>query len=608
MADKPLRRPSWLFLGGGLLLCLLAALAAYGFFLERAKTHLQESNGQRLDFYAASLESTLAKHEPLPYLAGLERDVRAALAHPGADTVAAANRYLAMAQREAKVSALYLLDAEGLTLAASNWNNSQSFVGQRYTFRPYFREALAGGTGRFYAVGATTREPGYFIAAPVKLDGRIRGVVVAKVSLEDFERDLARSGDRVALADSGGVLFLSAVADWKYRTLGPLPPDLALRLAETRQYGDHPLSALLPGQRLDGDLPVQEVALKPQAGSGKYLLLSRPVGPLNWRILSFTDLAEARQTAGGQAAAVGFATALGLLLLGVRRLQQHRQEERQAAAVALRRVHDELEFRIAERTEALTVANQQLHERLAQVERAEAILRQTRDDAVQAGKLAVLGQLAAGITHEINQPLAALTTLSGNAVKFLERGDQNEVRDNLHLIEELAQRLGRIVGQFKAFARKAPAELTAVSVAEAVQLARVIVEPRRREMNARIDSDFPAEALLVRADPVRLEQVLVNLIKNGLEASARQAAPRLFLSAGRDGGRVRLCLQDNGPGIPAEVLPHLFEPFYSTKGDSEGLGLGLAISRAIVESFGGSLTAGNREEGGAEFVIMLDAA
>lgn len=608
MGDRLNHGLRWQLLAIGVVACLIVTFVAYGFFQQRALSHLQETNGQRLNFYAASLESTLAKHEPLPYLAGLERDVQAALLNPRSDTIAAANRYLLTAQREAKVAALYLLNAEGLTLAASNWNNSQSFVGQRYTFRPYFREALTGGTGRFYAVGATTQQPGYFIAAPIKLGGAIRGVVVAKVSLDDFEQDLARSGDRVALADSGGILFLSAVAEWKYRTLRPLPPELALRLAETRQYGGHPLSSLLPGRPLDSDVPVQEVKLNAGPVRGDHLLLSRPVGPLNWRVLSFTDLTEARQTAVGQAAAVGFATALGLLLLGMRRLQQHRRQERQAAAAALSQVYAELEQRIADRTEALTVANQRLHERLEEVQRAEAILRDTRDDAIQAGKLAVLGQLAAGITHEINQPLAALTTLSGNAVKFLDRGEPQEVRDNLQLIEELAQRLGRIVGQFKAFARKTPAQLTAVSVNEAVQLAQVIVEPRRREMAAEIHCDLPPDALKVRADPVRLEQVLVNLIKNGLEASAQVVAPRIVLAATRAEGRVCLSLRDNGPGIPAEVLPHLFEPFYSTKSDSEGLGLGLAISRAIVESFGGSLSARNHEEGGAEFVIMLDGA
>ena len=602
-------RNRWGLLVAALLICLGVAFGVFRLGQYRAQAHLEEVNRQRLDFYAASLESTLNKHEPLPYLAGLERDVLYALQHPGdRNAVMAANRYFALVQRQAKVAAIYLLDASGLTLAASNWNNAQSFVGQRYTFRPYFREAMAGATGRFYAVGATTREPGYFIAAPVRIDGRIQGVVVVKVGLDEFEQDLTRSGDRIALADSAGVLFLSAVADWKYHTLGFLPPDLALRLAETRQYGDHPLAALVPGLLLNGDQDGIQVRFAATPSRGDYLLLSRPVGQLNWRMLSFVDLTDARQTALGQATAAGLATALVLVLLGIRRLHFHRQEERRMASEALQKVYDELELRIAERTEALTSANQQLHDRLEDVQRAEAILRETRDDAVQAGKLAVLGQLAAGITHEINQPLAALTTLSGNAVKFLERGNHEEVRDNLHLIEELAQRLGRIVGQFKAFARKAPAELTAVSVQEAIHLAGVIVEQRRRDLNAVIDADLPAEVLKVRADPVRLEQVLVNLMKNGLEAAAKQTLPCLILNACQEGDKVCLTLRDNGPGIAAEVLPHLFEPFYSTKAASEGLGLGLAISRAIVESFGGTLGARNREEGGAEFVIMLDAA
>lgn len=605
------RFPQWARLAMAGLLCILVSLAAYDIFHARALTHLRETNGQRLDFYAASLESTLDKHEPLPHLAGLERDVLGALDHPkdGA-AIAAANRYLVTVQQETKVAAIYLLDTQGLTLASSNWNTPQSFVGQRYTFRPYFREAIAGGVGRFYAVGATTREPGYFIAAPVRRAGHIAGVIVVKVSLDAFEQDLAKSGDRIVLSDSAGIVFLSAVPEWKYRTLGPLPPALALQLSETRQYGDHPLVSLVPGQRLDADGPAQIADFSATPVKGRQLMLARPVGRLNWRMLSFIDLADARQTASGQAAALGFALAFVIALAGFRRQQARRHEERRAAAAELKRVHDDLERRIAERTE-------DLHRRLAELQETEAILRETRDDAVQAGKLALLGQLAAGITHEINQPLAALTTFSDNAVKLLERGDVEEVRENLQWIAQLAQRLGRIVGQFKAFARKAPAEFSAVDVAEAVQLASVIVEPRRREMDAQIDTDFPPEPLTVKADPVRLEQVLVNLMKNGLEAmaaqktaqtDARRGRQRLHLQASHAGGQVRLSIRDSGPGIAPEALPHLFEPFYSTKSASEGMGLGLAISRALVESFGGSLTAHNAPEGGAEFVIILDVA
>ncbi|HEX5392791.1 MAG TPA: ATP-binding protein [Rhodocyclaceae bacterium] len=601
------RLRQWAQLAAAALLCVLVSLAAYDIFHARALSHLREANGQRLDFYAASLESSLDKHEPLPHLAGLERDVLGALDHPAdAAAIAAANRYLTIVQQQTKVAAIYLLDTQGLTLASSNWNTPQSFVGQRYTFRPYFREAIAGGIGRIYAVGATTREPGYFIAAPIRHGGRIAGVMVVKVSLDTFEQDMAKSGDHIALADSAGVVFLSAVPDWKYRTLGPLPAESALRLADARQYGDHPLVALVPGQRLDADGPAQIADFTAAPVKGRQLMLARPVGRLNWRMLSFIDLAEARQTALGQAAAVGFALAFALALAGFRRQRAQRHEERQAASEELRRVHADLERRIAERTE-------DLHVRLAELQKTEAILRETRDDAVQAGKLALLGQLAAGITHEINQPLAALTTFSDNSVKLLERGEVDEVRENLQWIAQLAQRLGRIVGQFKAFARKAPAELSAVDVADAVRLARVIVEPRRREMDAEIETDFPDQPLTVKADPVRLEQVLVNLMKNGLEAmdaqtDGRKGRQRLHLQASRAGDQVRLSIRDSGPGIAPEALPHLFEPFYSTKSASDGMGLGLALSRAIVESFGGSLTAHNPPEGGAEFVIILDAA
>jgi two-component system C4-dicarboxylate transport sensor histidine kinase DctB len=291
---------------------------------------------------------------------------------------------------------------------------------------------------------------------------------------------------------------------------------------------------------------------------------------------------------------VAFAAAFGLGLAAHFRHRARRREE-------LRRVYAELETRIAERTADLT-------EQIAALERTKAILRETRDAAVQAGKLATLGQMSAGISHELNQPLAALQTFADNARALLERGRYAEVGDNLQMISELVDRTGRIVRQLKTFARKEAPTPQPVTVASAIEHALLIVEPRRREIGARIAVSAPPEPLLAVAEAGRLEQVLVNLLRNGLDAMAGQAEPVLDIATRRDGNTVCIAVRDHGPGLSDDVRAHLFEAFYTTKPVGEGLGLGLAISLTIVESYGGTLSARNVPEGGAEFLLSLPAS
>lgn len=589
----------------GLVLCVLVALAAYGLLLQNQLAQQRQANAQRLSAYALSLDTLLARHETLPYVLSLDGRLAGLLAQPiDARLTAEVNRYLEGVQRRAGVAAVFLLDRHGQTLAASNWHTPQSFVGQSYAFRPYFRDAAQGRPGRFYGIGNTTRTPGFFLSAPLPGPSGPAGVVVVKVSLDGIERAWRASGDHLALADRDGVLFIATEPAWQYRTLAPLPPEARRRLQANRQYGDQPLmplsadSILGQGERLRLPLEQRRTDLLAQSHSA---------GPLGWRVLLFSELTEARQTAAGGAAALGFAMAFVLALTVYGQQRRRRLAERRAAQAELRRVEAELETRIVERTAELQAANTALENRVDALKRTESILRETRDSAVQAGKLAVLGQMAAGVTHELNQPLAALNTLSDNAVKLIELTRYDEARDNLTLIGQLTGRLGRILGQLKSFARQAPAETAAVSVAQAVEHACLIIEPRRRELEAVIVTDIDP-ALQAQADVVRLEQVLVNLLRNGLDAIAGQPSPRLELGAVRHGTRLRLTVRDHGPGLPAEALERLFEPFYTTKPAGQGLGLGLAISLAIVESFGGTLTAGNADGAGAVFRLDLPAA
>ena len=587
------RRPR-LLLGVAIGFCLLLGWLAYRAFFAFYLSNEGQISAQRLDAFALSLEATLARHESLPGLLALNPALAALLREPNnPQRLAAANFYLEAAQQGAAVAVTFLIDEHGKTVAASNWRLPRSFIGHNYGFRPYFSDALKDGLGRFYGVGVTTGEPGYFLAAPVREQGKTLGVIVLKVGLEAMEQALAGAGDTLLLSDADGVVFLSSERKLRYRALRPLSDTVAARLAETRQYGNQQIPPLAD-QPLSGSASTLQTIALPGEPARDRLIHTRPVGSLGWQVVQLGDPSEARAAALAAGIAVAFACAFSLGLAAHFRQRTRRREE-------LRRIYAELESRIAERTTDLTA-------QIAALESTKAILRETRDAAVQAGKLATLGQMSAGISHELNQPLAALQTFADNASALLARGRHEEVAENLQMISQLVDRTGRIVRQLKTFARKEAATPQAVTVASAIEHALMIIEPRRRETAARIAvADFDRQLLLI-AEAGRLEQVLVNLLRNGLDAMAGQPEALLEVSAQRAGTMIAIAVRDHGTGLPDDVRAHLFEPFYTTKPAGEGLGLGLAISLTIIESYGGTLSAHNAPDGGAVFVLNLPAA
>jgi two-component system C4-dicarboxylate transport sensor histidine kinase DctB len=590
----------WLLIAAA---CALAAGLGYWTVWEWQLARQYEAGRQRLSLFARSLESILDKYEHLPFMISLHRDAIRLLRTRDPALVPAVDELLVRARAGTEVTQFYLLDTTGTTVASSQ----PRLIGQNYAYRPYFQQALAGGAGIFYSIGATTGLPGCFRSRPVRDGDRIVGVAAITFSLDAVERAWSESGERVALVDENGVVILSTTQSWKYRALKPLPEAVLERVDAARQY---PPGPILPLAAVALDLPpagaVVDGGRFPE-GRGRWLAQSYPVRGAGWSLMLFSGVREIRQTAliGGLGA--GFAAAFLISLFVYGRLRRKSQRERLAAAQALRAVSEDLERRIGQRTGELSAANAQLQEKVADLERTEAILRKTKDDAVQAGKLAVLGQMAAGVSHELNQPLSALQMLAGNGVTLLDMGETGEVRDNLVAIGELAGRMGRIVGPLKSFARKTPGELRPVRLDAAIDNALMLLSAVRVKTPVRIDISLRPPDLHVRADAVRLEQVLVNLIRNGVQAMAGVPDPRLEIAAAAEAGRVRLTIRDHGPGFSAEALAHLFEPFYTTKEQGEGLGLGLTISRAIVERFGGSLRAENAAPG-ARFEILLEDA
>ena len=326
------------------------------------------------------------------------------------------------------------------------------------------------------------------------------------------------------------------------------------------------------------------------------LLLARQVPRIDMRAHILMGLKGAETVAllwGVLAATIGGAIWLVALIFWQRRRALARQ-------LALEeRTNAELEHRVAERTRQLSA---EVDERRA----AEMALREAQDNLVQAGKLSALGQMSAGISHELNQPLAAIESYAENAEILLGRGDGDAVGHNLGQIAQLAGRMGRIIRNLRAFSRKEGEPAVAVDIVAVVNDALVIAASRLKAEGVALDWDATRTPLVVSGGRVRLQQVVVNLISNAMDAMAGcDRARRIEISVAEDGDTVLLRVRDTGPGL---IDPdRMFEPFFTTKtvGHDDGLGLGLSISYGIVQSFGGEITGANHKDGGAMFTVTL---
>ncbi|MBI1207745.1 MAG: sensor histidine kinase [Azospirillum sp.] len=567
-----------------------------------------------LVLYQSNLVSALEKHQTVPFVLSEETEIKALLRQPDdAALIDRVNRRLEHVTVTSRASAIYLMDAGGNTLAAGNWNTPTSFIGQNFSYRPYFSDAMAGGVGHYYALGSTSRVPGYYISYPVRSVREVIGVVVVKVGIEELEAAWSHGEERVLVTDSDGIVIISNAPEWRFHTLKPLDSEARARIEASQRYIGAPLDALpiVPARAGDHDelamFQAKSVEANPRIASvERYLIQGAPVPGSDWYLTVLRRTGTIRLRAASAAVTGGFAATILIFLLfhfWQRRLMWFERLETQ------RRMRVELEDEVALRTADLTAANRRLKQEIAERRRAEEELRAAQTELVQAAKLAALGEIAAGIAHEINQPLAAIRSFADNAVILLERGRDDATRANLGEIAQLTDRMARITRQLKTFARKASGTLEPVVVADAVEEALALLATRLRAGRVDIVRVWPSgHRLWVIGEVVRLQQVLVNLFRNAVDAMAGRPRRILSIELEEQADRVVMRIRDTGPGIAESELPHLFEPFYTTKGLDEGLGLGLSISRGIVRDFGGTLEAANHPGGGALFTLILRRA
>ncbi len=558
---------------------------------------LDHQGNERLELYASTVQSAKQRFDYLPYIVSRNQQVKGLLRGQTKGDVV--SRRLNAWQVESGAAALYLMNIEGRVLASSNWQDAESFVGNNYNFRPYFKDAIAGGKGLFFAVGVSTGRPGLFLSRAVWDRDSVIGAAVVKIDMTQLEKDWTLGGEEVLITDSDSVIFLSSNEKWKYRSLKAVDVKTLERIKQAKKYSGRTITPLdILEQKISPQghniIRLMGTKGKPE-GRQSYLMHHRLLSDLNWTLYYLTDLKDLAYKRRTALIIAGLITVL-IALIGF--IFINRSQSRRL-----------LEIRVTKRTEALNETNSKLLKEIDSRIKTEEQLRQTHEELIQAEKLAALGQMSAGIVHEINQPLSAMQTFVASTKLLLERNDKDGAQENLHDIASMVRRVTAIVSHLKGFAGKARGLTSPVDVHEVIANALLLFGPRIDSLGLTLTIEKTHDPVFVVADEIKLEQIMINLIRNALDAmqqSTNNQQHELNIWTETTQNRTHIFISDTGSGITPDDLPKVFDPFFTTKSQGEGLGLGLSVSYGIAKEFGGNLEVVERPEKGTLFKLSLN--
>lgn len=545
--------------------------------------------------HGALLRSELQKYRLVPFALADDPDVLDVLAARDPARRDAFNRRLERLSDAIHAAAIYLVAADGTTIAASNWNRPDSFVGSNYSFRAYFRRALETGAHEQFALGTVSRHPGLYIARRVRAGARA-GVIVLKVEFDALEREWRRSGEPAFVTDPRGIVLVTSVSGWRFLTLEPVPDAERHTIRRNLDFGAAPL-ALLP-------LREDTVAGEPivRLGAGRYVAAVTATTTPGWTLHLLAPIDDAVSSAATSARLV--ATMLCLLVIGSAALVARRRRNIRQRAADAQAQRVALEREVEARTRDVRHANDRLRREMADRLASEARLQETRDQLVQANKLASLGQIAAGVAHEIAQPVAAIRSYADNGRTLLDRGRAGDAGETLGAIVSMTERIGTITGELRNFSRKARGLVGPVVLEEAIDGALLLLRDRIARQNVHVDRTT-GSSIAVRAERVRLEQVLMNLLGNALDALRDTPSPVISIAIAGGDADVTVRISNNGPPLTPAIATSLFQPFSTSKDD--GMGLGLVIARDIARDFGGDLSFEPRDDGVAFRIELVRA-
>jgi len=529
----------------------------------------------RLTLYRSTLVDELRHFSHLPFLLSLDPVVAATLA--GADPAELDHRLARFAQ-SAGIDAIYLMDATGLTIAASNAKSDPSFKGQNYAFRPYFQEAQRGELGEFYGIGATTGQPGYFYAIPVQNPTGKDGVIAIKIDLSSLQENWQASGEQIVLANADGVALLASDPSWRYRTLRPLTPAQRDRIVTSRQFADERLEVF--------DWSFDLARKTAQIGNEKLLYLHTGDLPNSWSLHFFVadDVAITRAwLTTGSFMAIAMLSFIALQFSRVRRMDTALKRSKNEEAL-LRETNDKLAREIEDRRAA------------------ERDLQKTQAELERAGRLAALGQLASSVTHELGQPIAAMR----NQLAAAEITSGATPLTNK--MEGLVARMESITKQLKFFSRKGRDQFEVVDLRDIMDDALDLLAPTITHADAQVRFTRPDKPMMIKANRLRVEQVITNIVRNALDAVENAKLREVAMAMGQEDGVIWFTVADTGHGFDGKSLDDLNEPFATTRESGKGMGLGLTISAGIVSDHNGTISAVDQAGGGAIFRVELPLA
>ncbi|MER2250444.1 ATP-binding protein [Methylorubrum podarium] len=546
-----------------------------------ALADLRRAASTSLGLQVAAFRAEMQTQSSLPLALAADPEIARVVAPtPEPGLVEGVNRRLAQIAEATGAAVIYVIRGDGVTIAASNAGAERSFIGRDYRFRPYFRDSMAAGSASQFALGTVSGRPGYYLARRLP---EAAGVVVVKIEFDAIEAAWRASHERVFVTDPRGIVLVASEPSWRFRASRTVDEAERKRIREALDFGEAPLQPLPVYAASDaGDLVRVGGGARP---AWPALMLDAPIPGTEWRLHTLTPIAAAVQRERAQGRVIAL-LATGLAWAGLATLLGRRRRMRTRLAEAATR-REELEARVTERTQALSEANRQLVAEIEERRRAEAERERMGRELAQAGRLAALGQFAASMAHEINQPLAAIRSYADNTAILVRRGRVEDAAENVSAIGRLTERIGTLTRQLKGFARRASGRREPVRLADIVRGSLEVVSWRAAQAGIALKVPSVAPDFAVLGDGPRLEQVVVNLLQNALDAVTGRPEPWVALRIEATEERVAVEVADNGPGIPEAVRAQVFDPFFTTK--SEGLGLGLAICRGIVEECDGTL-------------------
>ncbi|PKG37578.1 sensor histidine kinase [Psychromonas sp. Urea-02u-13] len=571
------------------LVSLLAATWLWQFSYQRLTT----SSQQQLELFSSHLDSQLERFAYLPQLLSRQSLMIDALLNPNnsaqRDII---NRHLNATNQIIGASDTYLLNINGTTIAASNWSLEASFVGLNFAFRPYFQQAMKGKQGDYFALGSTSGRRGYYYSYPVQYAGEVIGVVVVKMDISSIEKDWSEKSLHFLVTDPHGIAFISTQPAWLFQSLGELSTAVKNAINQERRYLGKNIEALPFEGEFEQNPSLIRVSMSGERPKN-YLVLTKEYAKAGWNVRVFVSTNSITYSIVILLVLLTLLFSLLYLVLVLIRQRQNRNDEKQRLQVNAKQ---ELEFQVMQRTSAL-------HAEIDERQKAELALKNTQKELIQAAKLAVLGQLSASISHELNNPLAAIRSYADNALVFLEREKIDKVTGNLQRITHLTERMARISAQLKAFARKSDGVMSIIALQPVLLATFELVKPQLKASQITLDMHLPRNIIQVKAEPIQLEQILVNLLSNAIQAMQDSEVKNINVTLSASAGKAVVEVIDTGPGIAESDIGQLFEPFFTTK--ETGLGLGLSISQQIINSMQGKLWAQNTADAGAMFSISL---